>query len=415
MSDAQRRWVGRIAFALLCLLPTAVAVNWALFPRSIGQWQTLTRQLLGCPVDIGWVETPTPHQTVFRKLRLRGEPQEEAVECDTITWQQQLDRHTFELAEIELSLRQFTSLAQHVWTQLPRLDCGTRPVELHLPRVAIRSDLADASREGVFTLTNCWMRMESNATQTRLTIEFFTESASENPVRWEVIGRPQGPPTRWSLQTNGSAVPSWLIAEAFPAVLKLGDHCKFVGYVEGELTKGLSTLDVVDARLLDVDPARLVDSAESPQTAANDSSIRLRSNSGCTVLVKNAHVANRRLESVYFEVHCEGGAFVSGRLLNAAKRWLSLDLPDQLPEKSIELLQLAFAIEIRDGAMCVYGQVPDGQVARGADNQPLVFATPSSQRLAPYCLAGWIADGGQIRLPVSAASLEVLSHLPILR
>jgi hypothetical protein len=92
-----------------------------------------------------------------------------------------------------------------------------------------------------------------------------------------------------------------------------------------------------------------------------------------------------------------------------------LDLADLPADQSITIGQLALAIEIRNGTLSIHGQPPDGLIAVGQNGEPLVFATATSQNLAPYCLAGWIADNGSLQLPLSAASLEVFSHLPVLR
>jgi hypothetical protein len=61
------------------------------------------------------------------------------------------------------------------------------------------------------------------------------------------------------------------------------------------------------------------------------------------------------------------------------------------------------------------GQSPDGLIATDPDARPMIFATAGSQGLPPYCLAGWMAEEESIEVPLTAASLEVLSHLPIVR
>ena len=414
MSDARRRLLCRIAIVALCALPTFVVLNWAFFPRSIAQWQSQARQLLSCPVAIGWVESPTPNQLIFHNLRLCDPQSQTWAEFETVDWRKTLDSQQLELSDANLSLSQFTSLVRHLWHQLPQIESGARTVEVHLARITIRSDLESETPSPTFAIKDCRIRIDPGAAQPRATVEFVTDQLSDNPVRWEVICGSDALPTRWSLNTNKRGLPCWLVSDAWPSVLKLGEKSWFYGYLSGELSKTESSVDVSGLQLLDIDPAKIVDSSGPTSAAETTPSIRLAPKTNCAVLVKSARLVDGRLQSIFFEVHCQQGQ-IATRLLQAAKKWLHVDVPNPSTDEFVEFSQVDAWGEIRDGLLCIYGQMPDGLIARGVDQQSSIFATAASQGLAPQSLAGLFADEGQLPLPVSTASLELLSHLPLNR
>ncbi len=414
MSDAQRRLLCRFALVAFCAVPTFFALSWALFPRSIAQWQTRALHLLSCPVEIGRVETPTPNQLVFRSFRLGDAESQTWTEFETVEWRQSLNKQQLELSDVDLSLSQFTSLMRLLWEQVPQVELGTRQIELHVGRITIRSDLDNAAAGPNFVFQDCWIRIDPGAAQPRLTVEFFTEQKSDNPVRWETIFGHHDLPTCWSLNTNNNALPCWLVSHAWPTSLRLGDRSWFNGYLSGKLSRTENSFDVSSLQLLDIDPAKLIDTADPASSGDPTPSIRLASNARCDVVVDSAHLIDGRLESTYFKVHCQQGQ-LANRLLQSAKHWLHIDVIDANTDEFVDFSQLVFGVEIRDGKLNIQSQVPDGAIARGLNQQPLLFATTASVGLAPHCLAGWLAGEGQVQLPVSAASLQLMSHLPILR
>lgn len=415
MTDAQRRLLCRIAVLAICAMPTLVVFNWVFFPRSIDQWQTEFSHVLRSPVAIQSVETPTPNQVLFHNVRVCDVETQSWSEFAVVHWLQTLNSQQFELADANLTLGQFTGLVETLWTQAPQIRSSPRAIELHIQRLTIRSDLEDANPGDQFRLHDCWVRLDPAAAQPRLSIEFFTEQAVENPVRWEAIFGDATCPTRWSLNTDEHALPCWLVARAWPSVARLGGRSWFKGFVSSELSSSSSAVDVSMLFLMQVDLGQLTADSDKTNPDRPSATIRLGPDSRCDILVQSGRFVDGRVESLDCQVQCLKGGQIAHRLLDSARQWLHIEVPETSQSEWIPFAQLAFGLEIRSGSLAVRGQTPNGWIARGLDQQPIAFATAASSGLAPHCLAACLADESLVQLPISAASLEVLSHLPMVR
>lgn len=69
MSDHQRRFVCRIVFLLLCLLPTGVTGYWICHPQTSEGWAQAIQAELGIETEVGSIETPGPYETILRDVR----------------------------------------------------------------------------------------------------------------------------------------------------------------------------------------------------------------------------------------------------------------------------------------------------------------------------------------------------------
>ena len=67
-SDNQKRIVCRLAFLLLCALPTAAVVYRIMHPQTADQWEQRIQAQLGVRTHIDSVETPGPYETILRGL-----------------------------------------------------------------------------------------------------------------------------------------------------------------------------------------------------------------------------------------------------------------------------------------------------------------------------------------------------------
>lgn len=70
MSDNQRRACCRIAFLLLCAMPTALVSYWIAHPQTPESWEVAIKAHLGLSAQIDSVETPGPNVTILRGLEL---------------------------------------------------------------------------------------------------------------------------------------------------------------------------------------------------------------------------------------------------------------------------------------------------------------------------------------------------------
>ena len=69
MSDNQRRAICRILFIALCVFPTSAVGYWICHPQTAGGWQREIQAQLGVTTSIDSVETPGPYVTVLRGLK----------------------------------------------------------------------------------------------------------------------------------------------------------------------------------------------------------------------------------------------------------------------------------------------------------------------------------------------------------
>ena len=69
LSDNQKRFACRLAFLVLCVLPTATTVYYILHPQTATDWQQQIQSQLGVLTQIDSVETPGPFETILRGVR----------------------------------------------------------------------------------------------------------------------------------------------------------------------------------------------------------------------------------------------------------------------------------------------------------------------------------------------------------
>lgn len=411
LSDAQRRFLCRIVFVVACLLPTWIVAQWAVFPTSRSEWRIRASHVLGWPVNLDSVQTPTPQQVVFRHFRLNDTAHGAWLDLHDVTWSRTKTGQIISLRDVDLTLTQFSEWVQHACVQLPKLDADLGPIDVTVSHLTIRSDLASALPTQTYVAERCQVRIEPAAQ--RMAVEIFPSAQVGTPIRWEWLGGSGNKNAKWSLHTYQQLVPCWLLAGLVPQAEHFGDQSHFVGYAAGEFRGSFSSIELSEFQLVDVDPARWIHNAGEDATA--EPPVRLNDEARFVLDVRTARIENGRFEALYLVLHCDAGVRIAGQWLNTATKWLRVELPEQSPSSLVSLQGLAFAVELRDGALALYGQKPDDLIARDESGQAFVFATSGSKKLAPYCLAGWIADRGESELPITEASLRVLTHLPLLR
>jgi hypothetical protein len=70
LSDNQRRFLCRVLFLALCLIPTCVTFYCAFHKPTPEQWAQRIHAELGIKTRIGSVETPLPNKVIFKRLRM---------------------------------------------------------------------------------------------------------------------------------------------------------------------------------------------------------------------------------------------------------------------------------------------------------------------------------------------------------
>lgn len=413
MSDFQRRIVCRIAFVLVCLVPTLVVAQWILFPESIARWQIEARSLLGWPVEIGAVSTPTPQQTVLHSFRVRDPHHHAWLDLRDVYWTRNGSRERFELHDITVSADQFSEFMRNWCSQIAKFDAQGAPIEVCISGLTLYAGVQPSPESRTVAFELCLAQIEPATGE--MSIEFHSKRSSEAPIRWQVTAGGREKSWRWSLQTNKHLLPGWAVARLVPVAKHVGENWSFTGFIAGESLDDSTAIEIRELQIVDVDPRGWFANSAGELGTTDQPMIELNDGARCVIDVRSGQIRNGRIEYLHAVVHCDAGVRIQGQWLNAAKKWLRLELPEQTPFGMVSLQGIAFGLEIGDARLAILGQRPNDLIARDLNNEPLVLATTDSKNLPPYCLAGWIADRGETGLPISEASLRVLSRLPLVR
>lgn len=414
MSDNQRRLMCRIAFVVCCALPTILVANWILFPRSTAQWQSLVRQSIGCPVTIASVETPSLNEVRFHEFRFINSQAEPLAEFMTVDYRQTAEGPIINLSAIDLSLSQVSELVGQLLRELPQMEPCANTLLVQLPLMTIRPDIKGASSDRLFVARNCLLRVDSNATAIRAVLNFYSDDAAQVPVRWDFLYNRPSQSTSWKLNAENAVLPCWLLAKAWPASLNLGDGSWFGGTLAQDQSNGSTAYTLQDLQLLNLDVPKLLQVAARKPTT-EPAPIRPALNSHFDATIGNARLVDGRVESLLAEIRCLQGGQLDPRWLQAAKKWLQVDVAESTGSAPLKFIQLLIGFEIRNQELFVWGDSQNGLIAIDANRQPLIAATAGSQRLSPQTLAAWLSGEEQFPYPVSAAALQILTHLPLVR
>jgi hypothetical protein len=412
MSDDRKRLLCRIAFVLCCALPTCVVIRWIALPKSTVQWQTEIQALLGCPVSIESVSTPSPSQVHFAGLRLARDRNRPEAELQTVDYRWTVNEHRLELSPVTLTLRQFTSLGQHFARQASNIGWSGQPIVVEIPRVTIRTENETSAAETFFVANNCTLRLITSTRQTHIAWEFQTDQAATVPVRWEMT-RDGADTNRWSLDSGDAMLPCWLMSEAWPELNNVGEGCWFKGRLQSESSNGNTRIACHDAQLIDLDIERLLRAASgrSPEQPAPISVVGL---GGASAVIERIEIIDGRVHSARVDLRCVNGGRFDARWLNLARESFNVAVADLGQSEQVAFSQLLIGMDLRNGELSIFG-AKDGLLAIDAQGQTIAAATQSSVRLSPQSLAHWLAGDDQSQPHISTAELNVLSRLPVVR
>lgn len=159
MSDRQRRWICRMIFMVVCLLPTTWFLARVAWQPTAPQWSSQLQLVLGIPLQVGSLQTPDP-QTI-RLLDLRWEHPE-------LHWIAEID-------QLEIRQTHVATTDSNKWNQTSVL-----PQQHWTIRRLVVSE--QGLSEFLDTLHHQWLQLQKSRRLPELQIdELFVIRTSGNP------------------------------------------------------------------------------------------------------------------------------------------------------------------------------------------------------------------------------------------
>ncbi len=254
-SDNQKRIFCRLAFLLLCAVPTGVTVYRILHPQTADQWEQRIQAQLGVRTHIDSVETPGPYETILRGVVFFDAEQKQKILIAT-----ELRIRFGEVNQIWIDhpVRLDSNGLQYILDQANQQLVRSHSVQ---PRwvVMVNSAVVESSvvmddhfgtqlpRE--LNLKNLVIDIESNASDTIARTDFQLVDPNApvpagNPnviscsIQRERVPTVPGvsTPEQWvTLNTGSDALPCWLVSEWLPEIIQnLGTEVAFSGGIQIE-------------------------------------------------------------------------------------------------------------------------------------------------------------------------------------
>jgi len=255
MHQRTERLLCRLAFLILCALPTAVTMGilvamgtpWYQQAQR-AELEGILRQRFGVQFTIGNLRHPEPRVWQLEDVGLHDpETGEEAARVRTVYWAQEQDRIHLHFSQPEIQARKLGML----WKVFhDRVLCQP---DLVPGSVVVKGKDLLLRGEGLgLTLTPVALWIDSGAEKGEANLQFSLagENTQEVPATVRVtrsrLGA--GPRTEWSLETGTSPLPCSILASYLPILRRLGSDALFTGVLRWELEREDYTVRMVHAK-----------------------------------------------------------------------------------------------------------------------------------------------------------------------
>lgn len=253
-SDNQKRIACRLAFLLLCALPTAATMYQILHPQTADQWEQRIQAQLGVRTHIDSIETPGPNETILRGLVFYDNDAERTPILNATELRIQFGEINQVWIDHPVWLK--SDGFQHIVEQINQRVIRSHAVQPRW-RVSIRSAVVESNIVtddpfGSTTHRELWlqnamidMASDFDATVARLDFNLVdpaapTPAGDPNAISCS-LRREKAPtdagvslPEQWiNLNTGTDALPCWLASEWLPEIAEnLGTEVTFSGGLE---------------------------------------------------------------------------------------------------------------------------------------------------------------------------------------
>lgn len=413
MHESTRRLLCRMAFLLLCLLPTAGVVVWVGVTRSsiyqrarLVRWEDELSRQWGLNVTLRAISEPRRGVTLLDGARV-ADPETGATiaAIRQIEIGQHRGQRVIIAAQPELQGDQIDRLWSAFHERFLRSSWTGAPVVLvHVGELTIHRE----NRGRSTTLADVRCRMEGAAEGPQVSFEFrdvalqMAEPARVRVTRQRNAGAPV---TRWELDTRGTPLPCSLLADYLTALQWLGTDATFQGSLQiaqqlggwhGELAGRFRSVDL-DQLVSQRYDHRLTGLAE--------------------VLLRRARFEDGKLTDAAGTVSSQGGV-VSRSLLAQADKTLGLVADSRVRDLQADMLwryrALRFGFEITPEGLQIVGHCehPSEGVVMMDQYGPLL-TDQADGMMEVIALVQTLATPSGQQVPATAEAYRLLHVLPI--
>ena len=336
MSESQQRLICRLAFVIVCLLPTMFVV-WTIFsPGRTARWESRFQDGLGLNAKIESVTTPLPgiielhqvslsdfqagHLLDLADIKLADTPQ--GTRCI-------VSELTINAEELGLFLQRINSLLEK------KTEC--KKFRVRFDRINVVHENADTKRILSQKLEDCVLDCQETATEKKILLDFKLSAATANDCQLAIIvdQTKDKSQVKWIFKTKGAAVPCWIVSGWIEQMALLGDDCTFSGEATGGYLAG-KPFAQVKGTFVNLDLSRLVQQS-FPHELTGLATIEVDK---CLITEQGIVKANGK-----FSTQQEG--LIGPTLLAAAKQYLSMRTPQDLPIGTVSYGMIEFEFETR--------------------------------------------------------------------
>lgn len=397
LHERTQRRVCRLAFVLVCAVPTVLTIGWALYfqrPWQERDWERSLEQALHVRAELMQVSAPRPQERELFQLRLADlNSSQRIVNVDRLHLG---PRQTLAAEQIELDQCQLKALARTISIWLAGNDFQTLTIS------ARQVVLTDEAHHG-WTFNN--VRAKCDVTPTNIKQIAIQAELDENakPLRLLVERHPDGT-VRTTLDTQQAKLPTWLLADLVPGA----------GRWEGAVFSGTArwesnTEEVVGHLRGSVAPidAQVWIGHNSPQRVQAQAKLQL----------EHLNWRDARIESVEGLLETASGT-MSPSLLKAFQESLLCVLNEEFlnsAQEPIEFDQFACRFRLNSSGLTLSGTCPM-EGSEGclivASGKPLVMQ-PSYSNLPLGNFVRVFCPLERDWLPATAEALEFADRLPL--
>jgi hypothetical protein len=416
MHERTERAFCRLAFLVLCALPTLATVGFTLTTLTpwyhnaeIRQLENVLSQRLGVSVRIGGLQRPSPGAWQLEDVRLADpETKVEVARVRTVFYASVDGEVRLHLSQPEIQSTQFPL----VWRVVhDRFLCQP---DLLGTRLRLRAqDLSVISHPQGLTLSpvNVWIEPDDQQTNAGIRFSLVGSNPADEPATLSVSRVRDGdkPRTRWELRTGSSSLPCSVMADYLPVMRRLGIDAEFSGMLRWEVDREDYTVQLLGAKFKQVNMLDLFEPFD--QQVSGRGTIEIQS------LTRHSR---RPISEATGKINITEGRIEVGLLramaqsLGAQLAPISHDDSDRLPYQIISLDFALHGNELRMAGGC--SRQPNFEsfetgTAMVADNRPVLAFDPA-MRLSSAQLTSVIDPAGRIALPIGPERTWTHRYLP---
>ena len=401
MSTNGRIALCRIAFLILCVLPTVAVAVVIARTESKDIWEKQLKAELGLSVSIQSVRRSRPGVVLLSGVQIRDPEIGLLAEID----QAEVAYHDQGLVVVASQVK----LRKSQLHQIHRLlqDRVLRRWEKTSGVVAIRTNelyLTSAKAEPVEKFTDAVCKISPTKEGCRIALSFRSPDSETGESVQCLAERKRSastpPSTAWMIKTGGAAIRCSVLGETIPAVCYLGHNCRFNGMIWVELTSDGVNGDV-NGRFINVDLDQIV-SGQFPHKMEGIAQLDL----------KRARFQNGRLVDAAGSLECPQGV-IGSELLAAASENLRMRSPERSFAEARNFRNLNISFNINQRELAIRGQADNrGSVLHDAMQQPLLIeaAFPTVDVLA---LVRVLVPSSSYQVPLTDQTAPLIGIFPL--